>query len=305
MNEQYTPFTGEISIKNVTKTFGHVRSLDDVTATIRQGSIFGLIGSNGAGKSTLLRIMAGIYRPDAGSVSYDGEDIWENTARKQDIVYLSDDQFFFTHVTIEDMARYYRQMYINWSDEKYDRLRSVFNLETDRKISTFSKGMQKQASVLLALSCCPKYLLCDETFDGLDPVMRDSFKRVLSEETVDRGLITVLAGHNQQEMEDICDSVGFLHEGRLVCSGDLDTLLGDVHRVQLIPTGEADDSAFASLHPLRLQRQGRLCLLTLRGDRAKLEQALDALHPLFMEFLPLSLEEVFILEMEDRGYAQQ
>ena len=135
--------------------------------------------------------------------------------------------------------------------------------------------------------------------------MRESFKRVLSQETVDRGLITVLAGHNQQEMEDICDSVGFLHEGKLVCSGDLDTLLGDVHRVQLIPAGEVSDEEFAAFSPLRLQRQGRLCMMTLRGDREELEKKLGALHPLFMEFLPLSLEEVFILEMEDRGYAQQ
>ena len=132
-----------------------------------------------------------------------------------------------------------------------------------------------------------------------------TFKRVLSEETVDRGLITVLAGHNQQEMEDICDSVGFLHEGRLVCSGDLDALLGDVHRVQLIPPEGIGEDALAALHPLRLQRQGRLFVATLRGEREGLEAQLSALHPLFMEFLPLSLEEVFILEMEDRGYAQQ
>ena len=134
--------------------------------------------------------------------------------------------------------------------------------------------------------------------------MRDQFKRVLSQETIDRGLMTVLAGHNQQEMEDICDSVGFLHEGKLVCSGDLDAMLGDVHRVQLIPAQETGDEAFAAFHPLRLQRQGKLCMMTLRGDQTRLERELNALQPLFMEFLPLSLEEVFILEMEDRGYAQ-
>ena len=105
-------------------------------------------------------------------------------------------------------------------------------------------------------------------------------------------------------MEDICDSVGFLHEGRLVCSGDLDALLGDVHRVQMIPTDETTDEAIAALGPLRMQRQGRLYMMTFRGDREQLEQKLSALQPLFMEFLPLSLEEVFILEMEDRGYAQ-
>jgi len=190
-------------------------------------------------------------------------------------------------------------------ESKLKTLCERFALPMNERITSFSKGTQKRAQICLGLALNPRVLLCDETFDGLDPVMRDSFKRVLSQETVDRGLITVLAGHNQQEMEDICDSVGFLHEGRLVCSGDLDTLLGDVHRVQLIPAGEVSDEAFGAFHPLRLQRQGRLCMMTLRGDRQELERELSALSPLFMEFLPLSLEEVFILEMEDRGYAQQ
>ena len=292
-------------VQGLDKCFGLKKAIAELSLTLEEGHIFGMLGTNGAGKSTLLRMMGGILRQDAGSVCLDGTPVYENPAVKQKICYLSDDPTFLPNASIREMGRMQAAYYPEYSESKLKALCDRFALPMNERIASFSKGTQKRAQICLGLALNPRVLLCDETFDGLDPVMRDSFKRVLSEETVDRGLITVLAGHNQQEMEDICDSVGFLHEGRLVCSGDLDTLLGDVHRVQLIPTGEADDSAFASLHPLRLQRQGRLCLLTLRGDRAKLEQALDALHPLFMEFLPLSLEEVFILEMEDRGYAQQ
>ncbi len=308
MNEQYTPVTGEISIRNITKTFGNVRSLDDVTATIRQGSIFGLIGSNGAGKSTLLRIMAGIYSPDSGSVSYDGEDIWENTARKQDIVYLSDDQFFFNHGTIEDMARYYKQMYINWSDEKYTYLRSVFNLETDRKIATFSKGMQKQASVLLALSCRPKYLLCDETFDGLDPVMRQFVKRLLAEEVADGTMTPVIASHNMRELEDICDHIGLLHKGGILFDREVDAMKTEIHKVQMVlPGKEPDLGSFRtpegkSLHVVSYKKSGSVLNLILRGSREEAEAAVKAKDPVFYELLPLTLEEIFICEMEEKGY---
>ena len=209
------------------------------------------------------------------------------------------------NASISEMGKMKAAYYPEYSESKLKSLCERFSLPMNERITSFSKGTQKRAQICLGLALNPRVLLCDETFDGLDPVMRDSFKRVLSEETVDRGLITVLAGHNQQEMEDICDSVGFLHEGKLVCSGDLDTVLGDVLRVQLIPPEGLDDEAFEALHPLRIQRQGRLCVLTLRGERETLQRKLSAFTPLFMEFLPLSLEEVFILEMEDRGYAQQ
>ncbi len=310
MNEQnYHATAGEIVIKDVTKTFGRVRSLDNVNATIKQGSIFGLIGSNGAGKSTLLRVMAGIYAPDTGFVTYDGEPIWENTTRKQDIVYLSDDQFFFSHGTITDMANYYRAMYINWSDDKYDRLRAVFNLEVDRKISTFSKGMQKQASVLLALSCCPKYLLCDETFDGLDPVMRQFVKRLLAEEVADGTMTPVIASHNMRELEDICDHIGLLHKGGILFDREIDAMKTSIHKVQLVLPGEERDiHAFRvpgtekNLHVVNYKKTGSIYNLILRGEREEVEAAVVALNPVFHELLPLTLEEIFICEMEEKGY---
>ena len=158
--------------------------------------------------------------------------------------------------------------------------------------------------VCLALAGRPRVLLCDETFDGLDPVMRDAFRRTISEETYDRGMVTVLAGHNQQEMEDICDSVGFLHEGKLLTVGDMDAVVGRICRIQFAAEETVPDEALAPLHPLRIQRQGRLCVLTVREDREKALKAVEAFSPLFSEILPLSLEEVFILEMEEQGYAK-
>lgn len=292
------------TINQISKTFEKKQAIADLSLKLEEGRIFGMLGTNGAGKSTLLRVMSGILQADHGSVQLDELPVHENPAAKQEICYLSDEPTFLPNATIAEMGRMQAAYYPSYDAEKLKELCLRFSLPMNERISGFSKGTQKRAQICLGLALNPRVLLCDETFDGLDPVMRDQFKRVLSQETIDRGLITVLAGHNQQEMEDICDSVGFLHEGKLVCSGDLDSMLSDVHRVQLIPAEETSDEAFAAFHPLRLQRQGRLCMMTLRGDQEKLEADLNALHPLFMEFLPLSLEEIFILEMEDRGYAQ-
>ena len=294
-----------LTVKGLSKSFGTKRAITDLSLTLEEGHIFGMLGTNGAGKSTLLRVMSGILRADAGSIHLDNVSVYENPAVKREICYLSDDPTFLPNASIAEMGRMQAAYYPDYSESKLKALCERFALPMNERITSFSKGTQKRAQICLGLALNPRVLLCDETFDGLDPVMRDSFKRVLSQETIDRGLITVLAGHNQQEMEDICDSVGFLHEGKLVCSGDLDALLGDVHRVQLIPANEVSDEEFSAFNPLRLQRQGKLCMMTLRGDRRELEKKLNTLAPLFMEFLPLSLEEVFILEMEDRGYAQQ
>ena len=295
---------GVIRIRNITKTFGAVRSLDSVTAEIRQGSIFGLIGSNGAGKSTLLRIMAGIYAPDTGEITYNGQPVWENTALKQDIVYLSDEQYFFPHGTVSDMAAYYRRLYKNWSEEKYDRLRSIFGLETDRKISTFSKGMQKQASVLLALSCCPKYLLCDETFDGLDPVMRQFVKRLLAEEVADGTLTPIIASHNMRELEDICDHIGLLHKGGILFDREVDDLKSNIHKLQIVLPGAPWDAdvGMNGLHIVSRRQTGSVVNLVVRGEREAVQAAAEAAKPVFYELLPLTLEEIFICEMEEKGY---
>ena len=224
-----------LTVQGLNKRFGKKRAVEDLSLTLQEGHIFGMLGTNGAGKSTLLRMMSGILMADSGSVMLDSLPVYENPAAKRDICYLSDEPAFLGNASIAEMGRMQAAYYPGYSESKLRVLCERFQLPLNERITSFSKGTQKRVQICLGLALNPRVLLCDETFDGLDPVMRDSFKRVLSQETIDRGLITVLAGHNQQEMEDICDSVGFLHEGRLVCSGDLDALLGDVHRVQLIP----------------------------------------------------------------------
>ena len=291
-----------IKIESATKYFGDVCSLNQITLRIPDGSIFGLIGSNGSGKSTLLRAMSGIFSLEKGSIVYDGFNIWENTEQKAKLVYLSDEPYFLPHSSIEDMRNLFCSLYPTFDNVKFDRLLSLFGLPLRRKINTFSKGMQKQTSVLLGLSVRPKYLFCDETFDGLDPVMRHLVKRILMEDIAERGTTVVIASHNLRELEDICDHVALLHKGRLLFQRELDDMKLSIQKIQAVFTEEDAEEKLRELPLLNLDRRGSMFTIVARGTRDEWETRLQAMHPQFYECIPLTLEEIFIAEMEENGY---
>lgn len=291
-----------ISIQQITKSYGKIQSLGGVSAEIGSGSIFGLIGSNGSGKSTLLRIMSGVMRPDSGTVLYDDRSVWENVAVKDEIVFLSDEQFLLPGASMDDMQRLYASLYRHFDTARYRELTALFHLDPERKLSTFSKGMKKQASILLALACRPRYLLCDETFDGLDPVMRKLVKKLLAEEVADRGMTPIIALHNLREIEDICDRIGLLHGGAILFERELDDMKRDIHTVQAVFERSMHESLFAALSPVSFTSRGSLCTLVVRGSEEEVAAKVAAMSPKFFEILPLTLEEIFISEMEVRGY---
>lgn len=295
-----------IEINNVSMTYRGsltpVKSLSEVSMRINTGSIFGLIGSNGSGKSTLLRVMSGIIQPESGDVLYDGVGVFENEEVKQRIVCLSDEQYFLPGASINDMRDFYKTVRRNFSDENFKKLRDIFKLDCDRKIQTFSKGMKKQASVMLGIASRPDYLLCDETFDGLDPVVRQLVKRILAEESADGNMSVVIASHNLREMEDICDTVALLHKGGLLFSRGLDDMKLELHKVQAVFADGITADELTSLNILDLERRGSLVTFIARGDKAKVEEFLRGKSPTFFELIPLTLEEIFICKMEEKGY---
>lgn len=291
-----------ININGVTKYYDTFKSLDNVNAVISNGSIFGIVGSNGSGKSTLLRIMCGIFRADSGSVLYNGENIYENVALKDKVIYLSDDQFFLQGSTLGDMAKMYASVYSSFSYETFNELVELFGLPRGRKISTFSKGMQKQAAILLGLSAKPQFLLCDETFDGLDPVMRQLVKRILAKEVAENGLTPIIASHNLRELEDICDHIGLLHKGGILFESEIDSLKENIHTVQAVFANPVSADRIAEMGTVSIKQRGSMVTAVVRGTRGEVEAKIEALCPEFYEIIPLTLEEIFISEMEERGY---
>jgi len=292
-----------IELKNVDKTLGGVHAVDHVSGTIREGMVFGLIGSNGAGKSTLLRMISGVIRPDDGTVLCDGAPVFENPEAKAQICFLPDTPYFFPNADIRQMRDYYAMIYPAFNRKQFDALADRFRLDPKRSIHAFSKGMKKQVSILLGLCAGTKYLLCDETFDGLDPVVRQAVKSLIAAEITERDFTPVISSHNLRELEDICDSIGLLHEGRLLLTRDLDDAKNNICKLQcVIPDSRREQELISSLRILKMERTGSLLTLTVRGERTETLQRAQAQEPLFVEALPLTLEEIFISETEVAGY---
>lgn len=292
-----------IEIQNVTKKFDEITALSQVSAKIEEGRVFGIIGTNGAGKSTLMRTICGVYRPEEGNVLIDGEAVYENPDAKAKIFYISDDQFFFQNGTPMDMVKYFRTIYPGFQTQRFLDLMSTLQLNPKRKINTFSKGMRKQLSVMLGVSAGVKYLLCDETFDGLDPVIRQAIKRLFLQEMETHGLTPIIASHNLRELEDICDRVGLLHAGGILFSQDLESLKLGMFKLQCVLRSKEQIAIIEKQFPILKQDQrGMLTTLTLRGESEQIAQLQAELEPVFWELLPLTLEEIFISEMEVKNY---
>lgn len=294
-----------IKIKNVNKTFSSVKAVDQITLTIQNGLVFGMLGTNGAGKSTLLRMMAGVLKPDNGQIYIDGEQIWDNPNAKSKIFYISDEQFYYPNATPTDLISFYKNYYPAFDEVRFREYLNNFGLDYNRKISTFSKGMKKQVSILLGICSNASYLLCDETFDGLDPVMRQAIKSLFAKEIEDRGLTPIIASHNLRELEDICDHIGLLHKGGVLLSKDLMELKCNLIKVQCVLPMEFDEPLNHMLNIVKMQRKGRLLTMTIRGKEEEIESAIQSMNPIYYESLPLTLEEIFISETEVVGYDMQ
>lgn len=291
-----------IEVQAVTKEFEGFKALSALNCSIESGCIYGLVGSNGAGKSTLLRLLSGVYKPNSGQIIVDGEAVYNNPGTKKRIVYVADELYFLPQSSLFRMAMFYAASYESFSFDKYKHYVSLFGLDDRSPLSTYSKGMRRQASIILALSCQTDFLFLDETFDGLDPVMRNLVKRILYTEVEQRQMTTVIASHSLRELEDTCDQLSLLHKGGIVFESDIQNLKTSLFKVQLAFADEFDQSIFEGLEVVNFEKQGSVALAIIKGDRCRVQEILMPKNPLLMEILPLSLEEVFVYEMEALGY---
>lgn len=291
-----------IKADNLTKRFQGVTAVDHIHAEIQDGTVFGLIGTNGAGKSTFLRMAAGILKPDEGTITLDGESVFEDTRVKARCFYIPDEPYFLGNGTPDDMKTFYQGIYPNFDTDRFGKLLKSFELDGRRKIQTFSKGMKKQLAVLLGICAGTDYLFCDETFDGLDPVMRQTVKSLFANDIEERHLTPVIASHNLRELEDICDHVGLLHRGGMLLSKDLDDMKMNIHKIQCVLPAGLDRTNLQDLDIMTVEQRGSLLTLTVRGQKEEIQARMQSYHPVFFEMIPLSLEEIFISETEVAGY---
>lgn len=292
-----------ITANHVFKKFGDVEAVHDVSVQINKGEVFGLIGTNGAGKSTFLRMACGVLKADKGEIMVDEQPVYENVSAKREIFYISDDQYYLLNSTPRDMMDFYADYYTGFDKKRCIEMLNKFDLKINRHVATFSKGMKKQLSVILGVCANTKYLFCDETFDGLDPVMRQAVKSIFVGEMTERDFTPVIASHNLRELEDICDCVGILHHGGVLMQKDLEEMKLNIHTIQCVfESEEQSETLLAQLEVVKVERRGKLLLITARGKREEMMLKVESFHPIFAEVLPLTLEEIFISETEVAGY---
>ena len=284
-----------LEMNHVTKTFGDFKALDDLTLSVPKGTVYGLVGPNGAGKSTAIRHLTGIYRPDCGTVTIGGQPVGDDPTVKDRIGYIPDDVFYFPSATMEDMHRFYRQMYSRFDEELYRKLKEIFPLPSGA-IRRFSKGMQKQAAFHLTLCTRPEVLILDEPVDGLDPVMRRQVMGLILADVAERGTTVLISSHNLRELEDVCDHVGIMDHGTMLLQKSLADMQGGTVKLQIV--GDAP----AGVEILHESRSGRLNTFILRGSCEEVRRKAEALDAPYFDVLPLSLEEIFIYELGGVNY---
>jgi ABC-2 type transport system ATP-binding protein len=290
-----------IRAEHIYKAFDGVSVLEDLSIHVPERAVYGLVGPNGAGKTTMIRHLAGIYRPDAGSITLCGEPVYENPSAKARIAYIPDDIYFFPQASIGDMMRFYRSVRGGFDMGRYAKLREVFGLDERRPMRRLSRGMQKQAAFWLAMSMRPEVLILDEPVDGLDPVMRRQVWSIVMGDAAEHGTTVLVSSHNLRELEDVCDHVGILNRGRLHIERSLSELQDNVAKIQLVlPDGTALPEGLDLLHE---SSAGRLRTLIIRGKAEETANRLAAAAPVFLDILPLSLEEIFIYELGGVDYA--
>ena len=286
-----------LEMKNVTKTFDTFKALDDLTLTVPQGAVYGLVGPNGAGKSTAIRHLTGVYRPDSGGITVMGQPVYENPAVKAAIGYIPDDVFYFPSATLEEMGKFYQGIYPRFDACLFQRLYDIFQLPPKSPIRRFSKGMQKQAAFQLTLSARPEVLILDEPVDGLDPVMRRQVMSLILADVAEHGTTVLISSHNLRELEDVCDHVGIMDHGKMLLEKSLADMQGATHKLQLV--GDTPEG----LDILHEASSGRLKTLIVRGNPQDISAKAAAANPAYFDVLPLSLEEIFIYELGGVNYA--
>lgn len=291
-----------IEINNVTKKFGDFTAIENMSFKVENGSIYGLVGYNGAGKTTLLKTIADVYRANGGVITIDGEKIADNQKMKEKIFYVPDDIYFVANSTMDKMAKFYAGFYPKFNFETYDKLVKLFGLNPQKRLNGFSKGMQRQAEMVLAMSARPEVLLLDESFDGLDPAKRALTRELIIEYASETGALVIISSHNLHELENMCDHIGLINGKKLVINTSVDDMSASVCKFRVIFNDKRDKEDFPNFDIKDFKRDGKIITMVIAGDYDEVEQKLADMAPLLIEKYPLTLEEIFLNEMEDKNY---
>lgn len=291
-----------IDVKNITKKFGDFTAIQNLSFHVDDGMIYGLVGYNGAGKTTLLKTAADVYRPDEGEILIDGENVKDNAKAKQKIFYVPDDLYFIPYSNMEKMAKFYSGYYPHFSFDTFKSLSKVFGLDTKKRLNGFSKGMQRQAELVLGLSAHPSILLLDESFDGLDPQKRTVVKNLVKDYVKETSTSVIISSHNLHELTDISDRIGLINGKKLALDCGPGDISNNRSKIRVVFPLDFSEDVLINIQHKNLKKDGRIMTFSSTEPFEKIRQKLEEFKPLLLEEFPLSLEEVFMEEMEGTKY---
>ena len=295
-----------LTVKELSKKFGDFQVLNKININAETGQIYGLVGSNGCGKTTLLKHLMNIYKPDEGNVEFDGNKIGENTEILKNFYYVQDNLFFPYQYSLNKLFQYERLLYQNISQEKFDDLTEFLNIDKNKNLNKMSKGQRKQAAFVLAVASQPKVLLLDEIVDGLDAVIKRKFWEVLIKEVIDREMTVIISSHDLKELDNICDKVGIMHEGKILREENLEKMKTETKRVQFAVDGEFKALDSKEYHLIKTVKIGSIYICTLTGNSKMFKDYLEKNYKLLLfDELSMNLEEIFITELGGAGYGTE
>ena len=220
---------------------------------------------------------------------------------------MNDETVQLTPYTLKELKDYYKCCYADFSDETFESLVKRLELPLDKRLSAFSKGMKRQAIVVLALSSKTKYLLLDEAFDGLDPAMRKIIKQLITDELCDRNATMIVSSHNITEINELCDRAMLMHKGKVIFANDIDDIKSGFSKIQIAfknKETKRENVEGAGVEVMDFKTFGSVAQIIARGSEDEVMQKLKWLNPEILEIVPLTLEEIFIYELEVRGYGK-
>ncbi|MBQ5884762.1 MAG: ABC transporter ATP-binding protein [Clostridia bacterium] len=287
-----------IKINSVTKKYDDYVAIENINIEVDDTSVFALTGFNGSGKTTLLNICAGVVKADEGAVLLDGSDAFDNDNERKKLFYISDNMFFPPTATVKSGAKFYADNYPDFSFDVFNAILEIFEINSKKTMRSLSKGMKKQVQLAIGFAAKPKYLLIDETFDGLDPQKKQLLKKLILEYINETNASVLIASHNLAEVSDICDHVAIINGKTVVLNSAIEDVSENFRKVLVTFKNEITEKELENINYHRIKISGKTAMIIVCGDIESEINKLNNMEITSLDSERLTLEEVFIEETE-------
>jgi ABC-2 type transport system ATP-binding protein len=285
-----------IETSDLSKSYGQVKAVRGLSFSVKPHQITAFLGLNGAGKSTTIRMLLGMIRPSSGTGQVLGhriDDEHESVCLRRKVAYVSENKQLYDYMTVEQMIRFTRPFYQDWSLDRERTLLTAYQLPTNRRIKSLSKGMRTKLALLLALARKPELLILDEPSEGLDPIGIELMLESLVAQNSE-GTTVFFSSHQIPEVERIADRVCMLHRGSLVLDASLEDMRQSYRQIDLVFPSLPDESDVRLAGVESIRASGRQMSVVVSSNAEMIIERAHDLHASSVEVSPIGLREIFL-----------